>query len=452
MPCHNSARRQVVSADGKIIPSQPVTLEDGSEAVIFTSPVIPALGCSLLCLNDAPLAPSMPVAPIGKSYRLENRYLLAEVDPANGELTRLFDKINEREVLAPGKNGNRLVFYGDKSRKSNFEPWYIEYTGEIFDPGVVKSVDLIEKGPVRSRIRVTREVSLSKGFPVTRIVQEIVLYADSPILHFQMSGDWQAENVLLKAEFDLSFSCDRVVCEMPYGVAERKPNMNAAAFRITPDSAREDRISDISELIEPDRPMHKWLDFSGGKQGLAFLNNGKYGYDASSNQVRISLLRAPIHRNGEIVGLGEFFFSYAVMPHGGDWVEADLPKHGYAFNHELIPVPASRHKGLELRDRSLFGVRDSANVLITSVKLSEDGGGLILRLYESVGKRARARLISFCEIKDVTECDLIEDSISESSDLALVSDTEFEVNMKPFEIKTILLKVEPFAGIIPDMD
>jgi alpha-mannosidase len=428
---------EVVADDGTIVPSQVVTEEDGSSCVAFVPPD-DLEGLSYTRFTIRAVAPTTTGTPI-PTFRLENQYLLADVNPETGALDRLYDKRIGAELLAPHSAGNRLVFYEDRSELANYEPWYIGYTGKVLDGGQIEDVRMVEDGPVRACIRAVRRVQLDPGLPPTEIAQEMVLYRDLPYLVFQTRGNWQARRVLLKAEFDLAFSSDHVACEMPYGVAERAPHLGHAAFLIRRDSAGEDGMKAGTTMQEPDRPMQRWLDFSDGTRGVAFVNNGKYGYDASENQVRISLMRAPIHRDGVPVGLGPFSFSYALMAHQGDWREAGLPRHGYTFNHALVPLWTDSHAGLSLEGASAYSVEEPA-VLITAIKRQEVGSGVVLRLYESVGHPVVTRLTSMRAIASAVECDLLEIPLAEDSHCRQVSAHAVEIALRPFEIVTVLLE------------
>jgi alpha-mannosidase len=152
-------------------------------------------------------------------------------------------------------------------------------------------------------------------------------------------------------------------------------------------------------------------------------------------------MRAPVHRDGELIGLGRFSFSYALLPHRGDWREAALPQHGYAFNHGLAPVFTSTHPGSALAGRSLYRVEDTG-VLITAAKYAQDGSGVVLRLYESHGRRTTTRLSSLGKVVDAVECDLTEMPLPREGRCRQVSDHEIEVTLRPFEIKTLLLEQE----------
>lgn len=463
---------------GQRLPSQRTAEGDG---VVFLPPPMEALSCCAVAINDrgrgarqetactkgahdvdrsADLRPpSDAMGPVdgvpadapssASTLVLENPWLRAEFCPDSGDLVRLLDRPRGEDVLSAGSRGNRLVFYADRTPLANFEPWYIGYTGEILDGGLVEEVRLIEDGPVRARLQTRRRLRLQPDMPETVLIQDALLYKELPWLVFETRGEWWADGVLLKAEFDLSFSFDEVAADMPYGVALRPAVRDTTAFQLGVDAAVEDGLPTDTRVEEPDRPMHKWLDASDGSRGLAFLNDGRYGYDADGQSVRLSLMRAPRHRDGELVGIGPFEpFSYALMPHRGDWRAARLPQLGLAYNYPLLVGPGSRHwadaaspDGSPLDGPGLVSI-DADTVLITAIKRSETGDHLVLRLYESTGTACTTRLGTTARVAAARVADLIERPTGDAGCL-LVDDRHVEVSLGPFELKTLLLDLDP---------
>ncbi|MCX7011880.1 MAG: glycosyl hydrolase-related protein [Candidatus Sumerlaeota bacterium] len=365
----------------------------------------------------------------------------------------MFDKRLRAEMLEPGKAGNLLRFYHDA--RDQAEAWVI---GELreFQPEIQIEASIVETGPLRACLRFTRRTRLCDDLPPTILVQDISLRAGSPILRFETHGDWQAREAMLKAEFSLSFPCEAVVAEAPYGVVERSTIRPETTGALGADSAPEDGQARRTPPPKPDRPMQKWLDFSDGKKGVAFLNNGRYGYDAHARVLRLSLLRAPFMRKelDEVLGLGPFSFAYAVMPHAGDWREADLPKRGYEFNYDLLAV---RHDRPDLVDRRIyervytgprrepraFVAAGGSSALLTAVKRAEDEDALVLRLVETLGREATARIAFDQAIQGAVECDLLERPADrgpcavQRSGRLTIDGAGLTVSLQPFEIKTI---------------
>jgi len=438
---------EVVSGEGNVLPSQQVTLQDGSKRLLFQPVHANGVGFSVYHLRAAEKRDFDSDLIVGDTY-MENSQIRVEIDPDSGALSRVYDKQMGKELLAKGGKGNRLVYYEDRTpmegvRDQSWQPWKIGYTGRSWQADKV-SVEVIERGPVRCCIRVTSELGLASDLPKTRITQDVILYANSRIVHFDSSGEWHAREVLLKAEFDLNLACEVVTAESPYGVAVRPGRVQAEIGTAGADSMAEDGLSGTAALIEPDRPMQKWLDVSDGRNGIAFLNNGKYGYDTADDTVRLSLLRSPVMRvwKDEVIGLGHFEFSYALMPHSGDWRNGQVPRRAYEFNRPLIAWETDVHEGIEA---PLLVACQDRNVMVTAVKHTEGGTGLVVRVVETAGQASRATIRFGRKVARVQEADLLERSVQDS-ECAVLPSGELEtdgaqvlVSVTPYEIKTLIV-------------
>jgi len=321
---------------------------------------------------------------------------------------------------------------------------------------------MLDTGPLRGRFRIERRVQLEPDVPETVIVQDIELARDSALVTFKMHGTWHARQTMLKVSFDLPFEAQLVAVDVPYGIAERPPNTASSAGFLDADTLAEDGQIDPATAPEPDRYMQKWLDTSDGQRGMLFLNNGRYGYDAEPGKVGLSLLRSPFMRpeRGEIIGLGPFSLTYAVMPHRGNWREVDAPRLGYSFNitPAVVYVQPGRNEGvgcgwwdvLELAPAGVlkdFFTITGEGVIGTVLKQAHDGDGLVLRFFESLGQRVEAR-ITFCHaVLSAVECDLLERNVGEGPCSVQghmppkLSGAQVAVVLNPFEIKTLRVKL-----------
>jgi alpha-mannosidase len=84
----------------------------------------------------------------------------------------------------------------------------------------VDSVKLVEQGPLRSVIRVTRIWQSSK------FVQDITLYTADEHVVVTNDIDWHEAHILLKASFPLAARSDKATYEIPYGTIERPTTRN----------------------------------------------------------------------------------------------------------------------------------------------------------------------------------------------------------------------------------
>ncbi len=83
---------------------------------------------------------------------------------------------------------------------------------------------------------------------------------------------------------------------------------------------------------------------------------------------------------------------------------------------------------------------DNPAVVVEAVKLAEDrSGDLVVRLYESLGGRARAVLTLDAEVASVTSVDLLERPADFSAEYPVVGG-RVSVELKPFEVRTLRVR------------
>ena len=81
---------------------------------------------------------------------------------------------------------------------------------------------------------------------------------------------------------------------------------------------------------------------------------------------------------------------------------------------------------------------DAPNVVIETVKPCEDGSGdVVVRLYESKRSRTSCRLSTALKLARARATDMLE----QGGKLLLVHDGAIELDFRPFEIKTLRLKL-----------
>ena len=78
--------------------------------------------------------------------------------------------------------------------------------------------------------------------------------------------------------------------------------------------------------------------------GVALLNDCKYGCDIHDGVMRLSLLRAPTHPNPN-ADRGAHTFTYALLPHEGDYRTGGVVREGYALNCPAYARPLAAQDG-----------------------------------------------------------------------------------------------------------
>ena len=345
---------------------------------------------------------------------LENDELRVELDD-DGLLSSVYDKSVGREVLAPGQPGNRFHLLADYP--NFFDAWDIDRPTfeQVTFLDEVDSIGAVEHGPLRGAIRVVRRFGRSE------VIQTIRLSAQSRFVEFDTAVDWQESHRLLKVAFPVDVLSRRATFEIQFGHVERATHANTSW-----DVARFEVCA------------HKWADLSESGYGVALLNDSKYGYDVSGNVIRLSLLRAPTWPDPE-ADRGRHRFRYRLLPHAGDLRHAGVVEAGYDLNVPLRIVAAAPHTGPRPPSGSLLAV-DAPNVVLSAVKLAEDGSGaIVIRLYEAWGRRGSVAVTLPGPTQRATTTDLLENEIEEVP----VRHGTVTLALAPFEIATV--KLEPGA-------
>ncbi|MEO8882664.1 MAG: glycoside hydrolase family 38 C-terminal domain-containing protein, partial [Devosia sp.] len=328
-----------------------VKLADGS--AVATDATVPPLGIAVVDAAKLPAAPGLSVS----STHLENAYLRATIG-TDGTVTSLVHKATGREALAD--RGNQLWAYPvDKPR--NWDAWdveedYAERGEELRD---VEKIEVVEKGPHRAAIRITRR------FRHSTIVQTLALTANSRRLDIETDLDWHDRRVFLRTLTPAAVRSTTASFECAYGVTRRTTHTNTSW-----DEA----------MFEA--PAHRFIDLSEPDFGLALLNNAKYGHSAKGNVLGLSLLRSPVYPD-PLADEGKQSFTYALMPHAGDWFDGNVREEAEDLNQPLLSVAA---KGVAEGVTTPIVVMGTP-AAFSGLKPAEDGNGLILRIYEPAGRR-----------------------------------------------------------------
>jgi alpha-mannosidase len=249
---------------------------------------------------------------------------------------------------------------------------------------------------------VRRQAYRSKRVTVEQRVQ---LHAGSDVVRFDTTVEWHTKHRMLRAEFRPTRVGQTALCEIQFGHIERV---------MTEDSPAEAAQFEVA--------AHKWIATENADGGFALLNDSKYGHRAKNGLISLNLLRAPTYPD-PTADRGSHRFSYAFTP----FATGDLKKvirEGYRLNHPFVHAP-----GVVVESAASTS---DAGVIIETIKPAESGSGIVLRLYESLGRSTTTAVRTTFPHTAAVETDLLERPI-DRVDLARLEFT-------PFEIKTIHLE------------
>jgi len=407
LPLQGSAPRSVRDPRGVRHPVQETTV--GSERYLLFIAEAPEHGYALYDLSEE--APDAGYERVHVTERsLENELLRIELDE-HGMIARVFDKRRGREVLAPGAKANVLQLFDD--RPNNWDAWDIDafYAETGRDVTELSEIRVVESGPVRGAIEIVRR------FGDSEVRQRVQLLAGSGRVDFVTEAEWHEAHKLLKVAFPVDLNASRATFEIQYGHVERPTHRNTSW-----DLARFEVVA------------HKWVDLSEGDYGVALLNDCKYGHDVLGNTLRLSLLRAPKNPDPN-ADMGHHRFTYSLYPHAGDLRHGEVVAEGYRLNVPLRAVPVKPRSG-ELPAECSFFTVDNPNVFVEVVKRAEREDAWVVRLYEAHNTRGSVSLSTRLPVEHAYLADLMEDPIEEVP----VSDGTIRIDIKPFEIVTLLLR------------
>jgi len=370
-------------------------------------PIIPSMGYRTFELVEEKQEVSMMSA--NMQVLENNMYKISFNDQMN--ITSIFDKVNNRQVLKKGDIANQILAYEDKSY--SFDAWDINifYKDKVWPLNDVEHVEVLEQGPVRTGLKIRRK------FLQSVFEQTIYIYNNTKRIDFKTYVDWKQYDILLKATFPIDVNSSKATYDIQFGNVERPTHWNTswdyAKFEVC---------------------AHKWADLSDGGYGVSLLNDCKYGYDIKGNEMSLSLLKSPTKPN-PVADQEQHYFTYSIYPHDDGFRKANTINEAYMLNCPLIAKVVEKGKGKLEKQYSFIKV-DKPNIVVETVKKSENDFDTIIRLYEAFNKKTNVIITLAKKIEQVFECDLLE-NIEKPIDF---ENNKFSIMVDPFEIKTYKVK------------
>jgi alpha-mannosidase len=391
----------ILDPDGdKPIPIQYINPSSitGRRRVLFFADV-PALGYKSYKLVDTPSAYKYECEGVieASDTRMENDYFVVEVDSENGCIKTLYDKRIGVNIFR-GYGASPILLKDESDTWSHGVSTYRYEEGRFKDA----EVSLIESGPIRATL------SVKARFSNSIIQQNISLYRNLDFIDVRVKLDWREKHRMLKLSFPVNLDSSIVTYEIPYGTIARIANGEEEPGQ---------RWVDVSGTLHTPR---KELDF-----GLTLINDSKYGFDVYGSELRMSVLRSPAFAHHDpyklkpsidyqYIDQGIHTFRYILIPHTGSWK---------TVFHRISEIAEIVNAGFLPLRFSLVNVKPY-NVILSTLKLSEEFDDLIVRLVEYTG----------------TEC--------ESSVTIPILDRDMKIHVKPFEIKTLRIPVDKSKPVV----
>ncbi len=460
---------EVFDADGKAVRSQVLGIEDdtlyaylkygnainveASRLKVALDVDVPAMGYA--CYRIVPKqAASRPVDNLSPQANvLENTSLRAELrgdgtvrllDKRTG---RVFENLNYFED--EGECGGPLVHY-----RANGDATYTTL-------GHSANVALVSNGPLSSTYRIEREWLLPAGLEAEQKIH--VPHGSEWVDHGALKRSSRKAALKIVTEVTLRCGSDRLdfVTTVENTITDHRlrvcfPSGLAKASTVHVDSpfdvvARPIAIPDSTgwyEAAARTLPTTSFVDVSDGDAGLAVLHYGFSEYeviDDPTRTVALTMLRCfgtagnptETHVDQPLAQcLGRHTFRYAVQPHAGDWRAGGVLGQAGLYTSRLRAVVCTAHTGTLPQRHSFFSIEPEAFV-VTAVKQSESGDGIVVRGYNSTPEAMTVALRLPEGVDRAAQVTLEETTVCELP----VSEGKVCVPARAGEIVSILMKL-----------
>ncbi len=281
------------------------------------------------------------------------------------------------------------------------------------------------------------------------IEKEIIIYRDLDRIDFVTSVDDRHPHSRLRVRFDVPVGHGKSYwCGTQFGAISRKADL----YYRKDEKGWKEKPSGVF-------PSFEWVDCSSGgakkDKGISLLHQGTPSHEVRDGKLYLTLLRSivllsadgtkgPCIPTPDANEMGRHTFRYSILPHRKSWREAETYRRAAEVNMPLVAVqlgtvpdhdnherqPQMRYSFLEIEPR---------NILLSTIKPAAPDGrskmpSIIVRLYETEGRKTIARLRFDRPVKKVQLLDLLENELDEGTDIGRET---VELEVHPFKIVTL---------------
>jgi alpha-mannosidase len=405
---------RVVGPDGKETPAQ----VEGDKVVFLAR--VPSVGYAVYRVRPATSAAASTLK-VNRSS-LENARYRIHID-ANGDIDRIVDKSLGKELLAAPM---RLALQTE--RPHDWPAWNMDWADQQKPPrayvGGPATIEVVESGPARVAVRITRETEGS------RFAQTVRLGAGGAGNRVEIDNaiDWKTPVAALKATFPLTASNPRATYNWDVGTIERGNN-DPKKYEV---------------------PSHQWLDLTdtSGAYGVTILSDCKYGSDKpDDNTLRLTLVYTPGLGDGNgrsysdqaTQDWGHHRFVYGLASHAGDWRKEQTDWQALRLNQPLIAFQAPKHSGALGKRFSTMSI-NGGRARVMALKKAEESDDVVVRLVEVDGKAADNVRIHFASpVIAARELNGQEMTIGDATTLH----GDVVTTLGPYAIRTFAVRLAP---------
>jgi mannosylglycerate hydrolase len=375
---------------------------------------------------------------------------------------------------------NTLEDGGDVGDEYNYDPPREE---KVYSSRDSKArVELIEEKCTRSTLRVKYDLVLPMRATEDRkarsiqlvpcnVACEISLSPKVPRIDIELVLNNNAKDHRLRVLFPTGLRSDHVCADQAFHVIKRPIAMPQGKNWL--------------EHPAPTHAMQSFVTVSDGDKGVTIATRGLTEYEARQDgTIAVTLLRSvgmlsqeqlstrpaagPLIPTPGAQCQGRQVFNYSIIAHKGTWETSksylqamqqkagvktvQVVDHEFALLKEQAIVPGEFDEPvvktavsppISLPLKLSFLSVEPANILVSAIKRSEDGRGIVARLYNTTNEEVEGRLRMYGNIEKATQVNMHEEATKGQNRKKVewrVSNKELTFEARPFNVKTFKLK------------
>ncbi len=314
-------------------------------------------------INDAPLV-------------LENELIRAVFDKKTAHLTSLINKKTGKELI---DRPSCYFRYADENPVYGMTSWRVGPYMRVRDLNAECGVRYtnLDVTPLFGRMR------YEMSFGASHLECTVLLKKDSPTLEFITRVDWSEAAVRGQKVPQLSFSVpvgydngDVFSADIPYGAIKRNQ-------------------------LAHDIPALSYICADNGDDSASLFTDTKYGYRYYDKEMSVTLIRSAYDPDPYPErGIHDIRIGVAVA------APEKVKDISTSFCKPIAFLSATKHGGGLPLEASLLNVK--GDIRVSCAKLSEDGEGMIIRLYDVTGRDQPSSVSFGREIKAAYICESTE--------------------------------------------
>lgn len=356
----------------------------------------------------------------------ENEYIALSI--SNDGSVSITDKTN-------GKVYDGLNAFIDDGEVGN--GWFAENplsgNNVVSSKGAYSVIEVMKNGPLYKQFRVTKHMSIPKAAEYNtyrrseertdiKITTDIILRQGSRHVEFETVIDNNARDHRLRVEFPTGTEGNRYLASQAFTFIERGRGVTEKGANFAEPEAYEKNTSGI-------------ICVKNENCGLSFI--GKEGFHeigvSKSGVITATMLRCfgrimfnqIANEGAQLIGKHKFRYAVSLETNLADLIET---------KKQMMEIFTNVKSGCDENSESLIEL--DGDVAVSIVKPSEDGKGIIIRLYNPTNDSKTAALKFKFEAKNAAEVDLAENVLQKSE----IFNDELKMEIGPHKIKTVYVE------------